>query len=74
MTVAEHKQQNKHLKAAIQQDDFVYMREQRDKVLAEPRLLHPSLQMNLRAGKLPLPTATGQRMISLPLRLGHAEW
>ncbi len=74
MTVAEHRARNKHLHDAIQQDDFVNLRKQRDATLSEPKLLHPSLQMNLRAGKLPEPTSLGQRMLSVPLKVGQLEW
>ena len=74
MTVAEHRERNKHLRDSVTEQDFVDLRKQRDATLAEPRLLHPSLQMNLRAGKLPEPNDVGHRMVSLPLKMGHLEW
>lgn len=73
MTVAEHRKLNKHLKDAIHEDEFVRVRKQRDATLAEPKLLHPSMQMNLRAGKLPAPTGLGHRMLALPLK-GQLGW
>lgn len=74
MSVGDHKQQNLHLRENISEDEFVSMRTQRDETLSQPRLLHPSLQMNIRAGWLPRPTATGQRMLHLPLKLDGLEW
>ena len=43
------------------------MREQRDRKLAMPALLLPSLQVNIRAGELPPPEANGVRYLKLPL-------
>lgn len=73
MSVREQKEQNKHLKEAITEEEFVSMRMERDETLAQPRLLHPSLQINIRAGRLPV-TREGRRMLHLPLRLGGLEW
>ncbi|KAF5385741.1 hypothetical protein D9615_002516 [Tricholomella constricta] len=52
-TVGEQRQFNKHGKIGTSESAFVEMREARDANLGEPRLLHPSLQANIRAGKLP---------------------
>lgn len=68
MTVKQHKEANRHLKNGIAKKDFTEMRQKRDKTLAEPRLIHPSLQMNIRAGRLPLPTPSGDRMLQIPIR------
>ncbi|PSN67561.1 putative metallo-beta-lactamase domain protein [Corynespora cassiicola Philippines] len=56
MTVKEHGEQNKHLKSGISEEEFVKLRHERDAALAAPRLLHQSLQINIRAGRLPEPT------------------
>lgn len=48
-------------------DEFVALRRERDSKLAEPRLLHQSLQMNIRAGGLPKPSPEGDRMLHTPL-------
>ncbi|KAJ4249094.1 hypothetical protein NW762_012427 [Fusarium torreyae] len=69
MTVKQQKEQNKHLNDRVVEQEFVEMRRKRDESLAAPRLLHPSLQMNIRAGRLPAPTSSGQRMVHLPLVL-----
>lgn len=74
MTVREHKELNKHLKDDVAEDDFVAMRRERDAQLGEPRLLHQSLQVNIRAGRLPGSTPFGQRLLHLPLKLKVKEW
>ncbi|KAL7622437.1 hypothetical protein AAE478_007942 [Parahypoxylon ruwenzoriense] len=74
MSVADHRERNKHLRDGISQEEFVALRSQRDATLAAPRLLHQSLQMNIRAGHLPKPTASGDRLLHLPLKLNGVEW
>lgn len=66
--------QNKHLKDGMTAPDFVALRRERDAHLAAPRLLHQSLQMNIRAGRLPKATASGDRLFHLPLKLQGIEW
>ncbi|KAL1955961.1 hypothetical protein VTO42DRAFT_7946 [Malbranchea cinnamomea] len=74
MTVKDHKRQNKHLKFGISEDEFVALRKERDAKLAAPKLLHQSLQMNIRAGRLPKATESGSRMLHLPLNLDNVQW
>ncbi|KAF2004992.1 Metallo-hydrolase/oxidoreductase [Amniculicola lignicola CBS 123094] len=74
VSVKEHKEHNKHLANDTTQQEFVLMREERDSGLAAPKLLHPSLQFNIRAGQLPSPTPAGQRFLRLPLKLKPSEW
>jgi hypothetical protein len=45
----------------------VRLREARDSTLAPPKLLYPSIQMNMRAGQLPPPDADGQRYLRIPV-------
>ena len=72
-TVAEERARNVHVHDGITEDDFVEMREARDKTLAAPRLILPSLQVNIRAGALPPAEADGQVYLKLPVnRLGAA--
>ncbi|KAK0665692.1 putative Zn-dependent hydrolase [Cercophora samala] len=52
-TVAEQQERNKHLKIGTTQEEFVNWRQERDSGLSEPRLLHQSLQVNIRGGRLP---------------------
>lgn len=48
---------------------FVEMREKRDATLPMPRLLLPSVQVNMRAGHMPAPDDNGVRYLKLPLDL-----
>lgn len=67
LSVGGHRAQNKHLMDGYSKDEFVALRRERDSKLAEPRLLHQSLQMNIRAGSLPKPSPEGDRMLHTPL-------
>jgi glyoxylase-like metal-dependent hydrolase (beta-lactamase superfamily II) len=66
-SVAEERRANIHVRDGISEDDFVTMREARDRTLAMPRLILPSLQVNMRAGALPPPGADGRRFLKLPI-------
>ncbi|KAJ9303054.1 hypothetical protein DTO271G3_428 [Paecilomyces variotii] len=74
ISVKAHREKNTHLNDKVTEDEFVTFRKERDAKLAEPRLLHQSLQMNIRAGRLPKPTESGHRMLHLPLKLRVLEW
>lgn len=70
-TVAEERARNVHVHDGISEDDFVTLRRARDKTLAAPRLILPSLQVNIRAGALPPPEGDGKVYLKLPVnRLG----
>ncbi len=47
------------------------MREVRDKTLAAPRLLLPSIQVNIRAGRFPPAQANGVRYLTIPVKIGE---
>ncbi len=66
-TVADERQHNIHVKDGTSEDDFVKMREARDATLDMPRLIIPSLQVNMKAGRLPEPDPTGKRFLKVPL-------
>jgi glyoxylase-like metal-dependent hydrolase (beta-lactamase superfamily II) len=66
-TVAEQRQHNIHAKDGTHEDDFVKAREARDKTLGMPKLIIPSLQVNMKAGELPKPEADGKRYLKVPL-------
>jgi len=68
-TVAEEKQNNVHVGGGTTEDEFVKMRTERDATLNMPRLILPSVQINMRAGHLPKPESNGQRYLKLPLNL-----
>lgn len=65
-TVAEQRAKNVHL-AGKSEDEFVAMREARDKKLDMPALLLPAVQVNIRAGALPPPEANGISYLKLPV-------
>ncbi|KAK7045572.1 hypothetical protein VNI00_007404 [Paramarasmius palmivorus] len=67
-TVGEHKELNKHCKTGVTEQQFIEFREARDNVLGAPRLLHPSLQVNIRAGKLPPPDSAGRILMKIPVK------
>ncbi|KAJ5525601.1 hypothetical protein N7494_012251 [Penicillium frequentans] len=74
MSVADHRKQNKHVGDVVSEKEFVSLRTERDAKLNAPRLLHQSLQVNIRAGQLPRPMSSGYRMLHLPLKLNGLEW
>ena len=68
-TVAAERAGNLHVKDGVSEDQFVTMREARDRTLSAPTLLLPSIQVNMRAGKLPPPDANGVSYIRVPVTL-----
>ena len=68
-TIGAEKTHNVQLNAATTESDYVAFRTRRDATLAAPRLLYPSLQVNICAGRLPPPDAGGRRFLRLPLHL-----
>ena len=68
-TVKEERANNQHVRDGVSEDDFVAMREARDATLAAPELLMPSIQVNMRAGKLPPADENGVRYLKIPVRL-----
>ncbi|KAI7232519.1 putative metallo-beta-lactamase domain protein [Hortaea werneckii] len=68
MSVGDQKKQNRYLGDAVTETDFEKMRRERDAALNEPKLLHPSLQINIRGGKMPCAASDGQRYVHLPLK------
>ncbi len=67
-TVGEEKNHNIQLKEETTKADFIQFREARDKTLSAPKLLLPSIQVNIRAGHLPEPEDNGTRYLKLPIR------
>lgn len=66
-TIAEQRANNVHLHDGIGEDEFTAMRTARDKTLDMPRLILPSVQVNMRAGHLPPPENNGIAYLKLPL-------
>lgn len=67
-SVAEQKTQNIHVKADTPEQEFVQKREARDKTLTVPRLIYPSVQVNIRGGQLPKADHNGVSYIKIPLK------
>lgn len=66
-TVAEERAHNIHVRDGMTEDAFVAMREARDRTLGMPRLILPSLQVNMRAGALPPAEPNGRVFLKLPV-------
>ncbi|MEL7468158.1 MAG: MBL fold metallo-hydrolase [Pseudomonadota bacterium] len=66
-TVGEQKAKNKHVGGEADEDLFVQMREERDAQLSLPKLIIPSIQVNMRAGKMPPAEDNGTRYLKVPL-------
>ncbi len=74
-TVAEQRARNIHIHDGVTEGDFVAMRQARDMGLAAPRLLLPSVQVNIRAGHFPPAEGNAARYLKLPLQLPEgADW
>lgn len=68
-TIADQRAANIQLSADTSREAFVGWRQARDRTLNVPRLLLPSLQVNILAGRLPAPEANGTRYLKLPLKV-----
>lgn len=66
-TVAEEGANNIHVRDGISEDEFAAMRSARDKTLGMPKLIIPSVQVNMKAGRLPEPDEGGKRFLKLPV-------
>lgn len=66
-TIGEQKRANTHVHMGIDEAEFVRMREARDATRAMPTLILPSVQVNIRAGRLPEPEDNGVSYLKLPL-------
>ncbi|HTP78371.1 MAG TPA: MBL fold metallo-hydrolase [Rhizomicrobium sp.] len=70
-TVAEQRAHNIHIRDGVDEAGFVAMRQARDATLAAPVLLLPSIQVNIRAGRLPKAESNGTSYLKIPLRLSE---
>jgi glyoxylase-like metal-dependent hydrolase (beta-lactamase superfamily II) len=66
-TVAEERADNIHVRDGISEDEFVALRQARDATLGMPRLIIPSIQVNMRGGRLPAAEERGQRFFRVPI-------
>lgn len=70
-TIAEQRENNKHVKSGTSEGEFLEMRTKRDKELAIPNLLYPSIQVNIRAGHLPPPEQNGKVFFKIPFTISE---
>ena len=66
-TVGEERSSNIHMKDGASRDEYVKLRRERDATLPMPALLLPAIQVNIRAGKMPEPSADGAVYLRIPL-------
>ncbi len=66
-TIGESKEKNIQLRAGTSQSEFVAFRQARDATLSAPRLLFPSIQVNIAAGELPDPEPNGRIYFKIPI-------
>lgn len=66
-TIDRSKHANVHLRADTTLEDFVAMRRDRDRKLSPPRLLYPSIQVNVDGGRLPPAHGNGKRYLTIPV-------
>lgn len=66
-TVAEERAHNIHVRDGVSEDEFVRIREDRDATLEMPKLILPSIQVNMKGGRLPEPDESGSRQLKVPI-------
>ena len=66
-TVGQQNRENVHVKKGVTEDEFVAMRTARDRTLDMPTLIMPSVQVNIRGGRLPEPEDNGVSYIKIPV-------
>lgn len=71
-TVGEERARNVHVHEGITESEFIELRRRRDASLAAPVLLLPSIQVNIRGGKLPLAESNGVRYLKIPVSLENS--
>ena len=72
-TVAEQRASNLHVHDGVSEDEFVAMREKRDAGLSVPKLLLPSIQVNIRAGKFDEAQANGVNYLKIPVKWKQSQ-
>lgn len=70
-TIGEEKRSNIQLNQKTEQEDFVQFRNRRDNTLKAPRLLLPSIQVNINAGQLPKVEENGKSYLKIPLNIAE---
>src|SRR3546814_8520322 len=72
-TVGEQRRASVHVHDGVSEDEFVAMREARDATLAVPKLLLPSIQVNIRGGRFPAADANGVRFLRIPVKIKDGD-
>lgn len=65
--MAEQRADNIHVGEGMSEPDFIVLRSERDATLKMPRLILPSVQVNMRAGEMPAPEENGQVYLKVPI-------
>lgn len=68
-TVGEQKRHNIHVQDGVDRDAFIALRTARDTTLEMPKLILPSVQVNMRAGHMPEPEDNGRRYMKIPINV-----
>lgn len=68
-SVAEQKANNLHIHSGVSEDEFCTMRTQKDATLNMPKLIWPSVQVNMRAGEMPAKESNGISYLKIPINL-----
>lgn len=68
-TVGAQRELNPQVRDGVTEDEFVAMREARDATLGTPQLLIPSIQVNMRAGRMPPPEENGRTYLKVPINI-----
>ena len=66
-TIGVQRRENVHIHSGVSEAEFVALRQARDRTLGMPRLILPSVQVNMRAGHLPEPEDNGVRYLKIPI-------
>jgi glyoxylase-like metal-dependent hydrolase (beta-lactamase superfamily II) len=66
-SVGEELDRNIHIHGDTSEEEFVAMREARDRTLCTPKLLYPAIQVNIRGGRLPPAESGGKRFLKIPV-------
>lgn len=67
-TIAEHKKYNIQIKQETTEQEYISFRQNRDKMLSSPRLIYPSIQVNIAAGQLPAAEDNKVHYLKIPIR------
>jgi glyoxylase-like metal-dependent hydrolase (beta-lactamase superfamily II) len=73
-SVAQQRAENRHLTRVKNEEEFVALREARDRELPMPKLILQSLQVNIRGGGLPEPENNGKRYLKIPINALESPW